>query len=162
MKFKTTNIYSQGILVNYTKICTNKNSRYTVIDYLKQTIPRQRTLHTLTGSLVETCPVWSKEGPVVEHLTFLKESHAGSVVLKGHLQYLGILTHNVRGHQKQLQLDTGGKFREQGPQLLLDGVSVEEELPQVVLFGEGDWKQWHLFTADITNSRDPMILHNLL
>ena len=97
------------------------------------TIPRHVTLHTLTGSLVETCPVWSKERPVVEHLTLLEDRCAGRVVLQSHLHHSGILTHCVRGHQKQLQLDTGGKFWEQGAQMLLDSVSVEEKLPQVVL-----------------------------
>ena len=119
------------------------------------------TSHTFTGSFVETSPEWSKEGPVVEHLTLLENSHAGRVVLQGHLHHLGILHHCIRDHQKQLQLDLGGKLWEQGPQLLLDSVSVEEKLPQVVLRGEGDWKQWHLLTADITNSRDSMSLHHL-
>ena len=90
-------------------------------------------LHTLTGSLVETSPVCLKERPVVEHLTLFEDSHAGRVVLQGHLHHSKILHHCVRGNQKQLQLDLGGKFREQGPQLLLDSVSVEEKLPQVVL-----------------------------
>ena len=69
---------------------------------LPHTIPRHVTLHTLTGSLVETSPVWSKDGPVVKHLTLLEESHAGRVVLQGHLHHSGILHHCIRGHQKQL------------------------------------------------------------
>ena len=90
-------------------------------------------LHTLTGSLAETSPVCSKERPVVKHLTLLEESHAGRVVLQSHLNQLGILHHCIRGHQKQLQLDLGGKFWKQGPQLLLDSVSAAKELFQVVL-----------------------------
>ena len=74
---------------------------------------RHVTLYTLTGSLVETSPVWSKEGPVVKHLTLLEDSHAGRVVLQGHLHHSGILHDCIRGHQKQLQLDVGGKFWKQ-------------------------------------------------
>ena len=44
-------------------------------------------------------------------------------------------------------------------QLLLDGVSVQEKFPQVEFRRKVDWEQWHLLTADITNSRDSMSFH---